>query len=70
MWNNKNEEKVEKVNVTRFVLKTPKAAIDKINEVSGGKFKCDIKPYPGILNKDNSDFLVIQENGVWYLRIC
>jgi hypothetical protein len=54
-----------------YIFSDAKEAMDKLSEVSGGKnFQYDIKPYPGILEKERSNFIVRKENDIWYLRIC
>lgn len=55
----------------KFIFSDAKEALDKLSEVSKGKdFKIDIQPYPGILDKERSDFMVIKIDDVWYLKIC
>lgn len=55
----------------KYILPDAKSALDKLSEVSKGQqFKIDIQPYPGIEKKEKSDFLLIKEKDVWYLRIC
>jgi len=63
---NKKTETVEKP-IEKFVFSKPIDALNKVNEIGNVKF--DMKPFDGI-HKKKPEYLVIKENGIWYLKLC
>lgn len=56
--------------VERFEFVTPKETLVKVAEIGAENIKFEIKPFKGIKIGEKNKYLIVKENGVWYLRLC
>jgi len=56
--------------VERFEFVTPHETLAKVAEIGAKNIKFQMKPFEGMKVSERLKYLVVKEEGVWYLRLC